>query len=84
MSTVNLEEYLFYLWTSKTPPIKYLMELLRDLLTEGVYVIGFFFPVVPKGEARIRVQISAAHTKAQLDTAIAAFIKIGKKYGVIS
>ncbi len=59
-------------------------DIARDLLTEGVYVIGFFFPVVPKGEARIRVQISAAHTKAQLDTAIAAFIKIGKKYGVIS
>ena len=59
-------------------------NIARDLLAEGVYVIGFFFPVVPKGEARIRVQISAAHTMAQLDTAIAAFIKIGKKYGVIN
>ncbi len=59
-------------------------EIARDMLAEGVYVIGFFFPVVPKGEARIRVQISAAHTKAQLDATIAAFIKVGKKYGVIS
>ncbi len=53
------------------------------LLEEGIYVIGFFFPVVPKGKARIRVQLSAAHNKAQLDKAINAFIKIGKKLGVI-
>lgn len=53
------------------------------LLEEGIYVIGFFFPVVPKGKARIRVQLSAAHTKAHLDQAIQAFIKIGKKLGVI-
>jgi len=53
------------------------------LLEEGIYVIGFFFPVVPKGKARIRVQLSAAHNKAQLDKAVNAFIKIGKKLGVI-
>jgi glycine C-acetyltransferase len=53
------------------------------LLNEGIYVIGFFFPVVPKGQARIRVQISAAHETEHLDTAIAAFTKIGKQLGVI-
>ncbi|MBU1187670.1 MAG: glycine C-acetyltransferase [Gammaproteobacteria bacterium] len=53
------------------------------LLAEGIYVIGFFFPVVPKGEARIRVQMSAAHTREQLDQAIAAFSKVGKALGVI-
>lgn len=53
------------------------------LLEEGIYVIGFFFPVVPKEKARIRVQLSAAHEKAHLDKALAAFIKIGKKLGVI-
>lgn len=58
-------------------------DMARDLLDEGIYVIGFSFPVVPKGLARIRVQISAAHTMAHLDKAIAAFIKIGKKHSVI-
>jgi len=53
------------------------------LLQEGVYVIGFFFPVVPKGHARIRVQISAAHDRQDLDIAIAAFSKIGKDLEVI-
>ncbi len=53
------------------------------LLDEGIYVIGFFFPVVPKGQARIRVQISAAHEKAHLDKAITAFIKVGQQLGVI-
>ncbi|MCA6461696.1 MAG: glycine C-acetyltransferase [Chitinophagaceae bacterium] len=53
------------------------------LLEEGVYVIGFFFPVVPKGKARIRVQLSAAHTREHLDTTIAAFIKVGKQLGVV-
>ena len=55
-----------------------------DMLTEGIYVIGFSFPVVPKGEARIRVQISASHTRNHLDKAINAFIKIGKKYNVLN
>ncbi|HEY9184074.1 MAG TPA: glycine C-acetyltransferase [Salegentibacter sp.] len=53
------------------------------LLEEGIYVIGFFFPVVPKGKARIRVQLSAAHEKEHLDKAIQAFTKVGKELGVI-
>ena len=53
------------------------------LLEEGVYVIGFFYPVVPKDKARIRVQLSAAHNKIQLDKAITAFVKVGKELGVI-
>ncbi|MDX1271528.1 glycine C-acetyltransferase [Bizionia paragorgiae] len=53
------------------------------LLEEGIYVIGFFFPVVPKDKARIRVQLSAAHTKEHLDKAIAAFIKVGKALEII-
>jgi len=53
------------------------------LLQEGIYVIGFFFPVVPKDKARIRVQLSAAHEKEHLDKAIAAFTKVGKELGVI-
>lgn len=55
----------------------------EKLLSEGVYVIGFYYPVVPKDQARIRVQISAAHERAHLDKAIAAFTKIGKELGVI-
>ena len=54
-----------------------------ELLNEGIYVIGFFFPVVPKGQARIRVQLSAAHEQKHLDKAIAAFTKIGKKLKVL-
>mgnify|MGYP001355084211 CR=1 FL=1 len=54
------------------------------LLEEGIYVIGFFFPVVPKEQARIRVQLSAAHTKEHLDKAIAAFTKVGKKMKIIN
>lgn len=53
------------------------------LLEEGIYVVGFSFPVVPRGEARIRVQLSAAHTDAHLEKAITAFIRVGKKLGVI-
>ena len=53
------------------------------LLEEGIYVTGFYYPVVPKGEARIRVQLSAGHTREQLDKAIAAFIKVGKELGVL-
>ncbi len=58
-------------------------QFAKDLLDEGVYVIGFFYPVVPKGQARIRVQISAGHEKHHLDTAITAFTTVGKKLGVI-
>ncbi len=53
------------------------------LLNEGIYVIGFYYPVVPKEKARIRVQISAGHEREHLDTAIAAFTKVGKELGVI-
>ena len=58
-------------------------DMARDLLDEGIYVIGFYFPVVPRGQSRIRVQLSAGHTIEHLDKAIAAFTKIGKKHGVI-
>ncbi len=58
-------------------------DMANALLAEGIYVIGFFFPVVPKGKARIRVQLSAAHTKEHLDKAIAAFTKVGKRLNVI-
>ncbi len=50
---------------------------------EGIFVTGFYYPVVPKGEARIRVQLSAAHTREQLDKAISAFVKVGRELGVI-
>ncbi|MBS1777518.1 MAG: glycine C-acetyltransferase [Bacteroidetes bacterium] len=58
-------------------------QMASKLLTEGVYVIGFFYPVVAKGQARIRVQISAAHSRAHLDHAIAAFTKVGHEIGVL-
>ena len=58
-------------------------DMARDLLEEGIYVIGFYFPVVPRGQSRIRVQLSAAHDRHHLDRAIEAFTKIGKKHGVI-
>ena len=56
----------------------------QELLAEGIYVIGFFYPVVPQGEARIRTQMSAAHTREQIDHAIAAFTRIGRKLGVVN
>lgn len=58
-------------------------KMAAQLLDEGIYVIGFFYPVVPKGQARIRVQISAAHNQEHLDKAIAAFTKVGKELGAI-
>ncbi len=58
-------------------------DFASKLLKEGIYVIGFYFPVVPKGEARIRIQLSAAHTREHLEKAIQAFVKVGKKLGVI-
>ena len=63
---------------------KLAVDMAARTLQEGVYVIGFCFPVVPKGKARIRVQISAAHDIPQLETAVAAFTKVGKQLGVIS
>lgn len=69
------------------PVMLYDAKLSQDfadrLLKEGIYVIGFFYPVVPKGQARIRVQLSAAHEKEHLDKALAAFAKVGKELGVI-
>ncbi len=69
------------------PIMLYEAQLAQDfaakLLEEGIYVIGFYFPVVPKGKARIRVQLSAAHDKEHLDKAIAAFTKVGKELGTI-
>ena len=62
---------------------KLAQQMANELLKEGIYVIGFFFPVVPKEQARIRVQLSAAHSSAQIDAAIAAFTKVGKSMGVI-
>ena len=59
-------------------------DMADALLAEGIYVIGFSFPVVPKGQARIRVQVSAGHTRAHLDQAVAAFTKVGRAMGVIS
>jgi glycine C-acetyltransferase len=58
-------------------------ELAKGLLDEGIYVIGFSFPVVPKGEARIRVQLSAQHTEEQIDRAVGAFATVGKRLGVL-
>ena len=58
-------------------------ELAKGLLDEGIYVIGFSFPVVPKGEARIRVQLSAQHTDEQIDRAVTAFATVGKRLGVL-
>jgi glycine C-acetyltransferase len=58
-------------------------DVSRDLYQEGIYAIGFFFPVVPNGQARIRTQISAGHEKHHLDHALEAFIKVGKKHGIL-
>ncbi|MEL6686747.1 MAG: glycine C-acetyltransferase [Pseudomonadota bacterium] len=63
---------------------KLAQEMSARLLDEGIYVIGFFFPVVPKGLARIRTQMSAAHTPEQIDQCIAAFTKVGRELGVVS
>ncbi|MBZ5655721.1 MAG: glycine C-acetyltransferase [Acidobacteriia bacterium] len=62
---------------------KLAQDMARDLFDEGVYAVGFFFPVVPKGQARIRTQLSAAHEKHHLDTALEAFKKVGKKHGIL-
>ncbi len=55
----------------------------RDLLEHGVYVSGFGFPVVPHGQARLRAQISAAHTRDELDTAVDAFVAVARRHGVL-
>jgi glycine C-acetyltransferase len=58
-------------------------DFAAKLLKEGIYVTGFYYPVVPKGQARIRVQLSAAHEKEHLDKAISAFEKIGRELGIL-
>ena len=63
---------------------KLVQDMARELYNEGIYVIGFFYPVVPRGTARIRVQISAAHETEHIDRAIAAFTKVGRKLGVVN
>lgn len=62
---------------------KLAQQFAQELLAEGIYVIGFFYPVVPQGQARIRTQMSAAHTREQIDRAVEAFVKVGRKLGVI-
>jgi len=62
---------------------KLAQQFAKDLLDEGLYVIGFFYPVVPQGQARIRTQMSAAHTRAQIDRAVEVFIKVGRKLAVL-
>ena len=59
-------------------------DMADALLKKGIYVIGFSFPVVPRGQARIRVQLSAAHTPEQIDRAVAAFVEVGRALGVVS
>ena len=87
----GMEELGFDIGNSESPIIPVMLydaklsqDMANELLTEGIYVIGFFYPVVPKGKARIRVQLSAAHSKENLDKAIAAFAKVGKKLEIIS
>ncbi len=58
-------------------------DIAKDLYYEGIYVIGFFYPVVPKGQSRIRVQVSAAHDMEHIKKAIAAFTKVGEKYKIL-
>jgi glycine C-acetyltransferase len=62
---------------------KLAQQFAKELLDEGIYVIGFFYPVVPQGQARIRTQMSAAHSREQIDRLVAAFVKVGRKLGVI-
>jgi glycine C-acetyltransferase len=63
---------------------KLAQDMARDLLEEGIYVIAFSYPVVPRGQARIRVQISAAHTRGEVERAVKAFATVGKRYGLVS
>jgi glycine C-acetyltransferase len=58
-------------------------EMARQLYDEGIYVVGFFYPIVPRGKARIRVQLSAAHERHHLDKALDAFKRVGERLGVL-
>jgi glycine C-acetyltransferase len=62
---------------------KLAQDVARDLFAEGIYVVGFFFPVVAKGLARIRTQLSAAHERHHLDAGLEAFARVGAKYGIL-
>ena len=62
---------------------KLAQEFAARMLDKGIYVVGFYYPVVPQGQARIRVQLSAAHTREHLDKAIAAFIAVGQELGTL-
>lgn len=86
----GLEDAGFVLKEGDTPIVPVMLfnaklsqDFSRDLYEEGIYAIGFFFPVVPKGQARIRTQISAGHEKHHLDKALDAFTKVGKKYDIL-
>lgn len=86
----GLEEAGFILKAGDTPIVPVMLfnaklsqDFSKDLYEEGIYAIGFFFPVVPKGQARIRTQISAGHEMHHLDKALEAFIKVGKKYNIL-
>ena len=86
----GLEEAGFVLKEGDTPIVpvmlfnaKLAQDISKDLYDEGIYAIGFFFPVVAKGQARIRTQISAGHEKQHLDKALDAFIKVGGKYDIL-
>lgn len=86
----GLTEAGFILKNGSTPIVPVMLfnaklsqDFSRDLYNEGIYAIGFFFPVVPNGQARIRTQISAGHEKHHLDKALEAFIRVGKKYGIL-
>lgn len=86
----GLEEAGFVLQPGNTPIVPVMLynarlsqEFSRDLFDEGIYAIGFFFPVVPQGAARIRTQISAAHERHHLEKALQAFVKVGKKHGIL-
>ncbi|MEA3312576.1 MAG: glycine C-acetyltransferase [candidate division WOR-3 bacterium] len=86
----KMEEAGFDIRPGQTPIVPVMLynaqlsqDMARDLYAEGIYVIGFFYPVVPQGQARIRCQLSAAHDKEHLDKAIAAFKKIGAKHGIL-
>ena len=59
------------------------MEMAKDMLAEGIYVVGFYYPVVPKGQARIRVQMSAVHDRRHLEAALAAFAQAGRELGLL-
>ncbi|NLI98075.1 glycine C-acetyltransferase [bacterium] len=86
----KMEEAGFDIRPGETPIVPVMLynaklsqDMARDLYYEGIYVIGFFYPVVPQGQARIRTQLSAAHEKEHLDKAIEAFKKVGAKYGIL-